>query len=437
MPLNPRAGSSFNDSLSKQKHMVYPSHSTSVSPMATPTSHTKQTMGYLLASTPVGKRPMLSPQLATHTPNRRLSNNNLAPSSAVCVQERGYVKKRGEVSSSPGIPQTPRRSGDNSKNNSLCEEAYQLVQFCNHCTFGLEHSSHRTSSKDPGYQTQQNDPHCFATRNESSCERSVKDRMVPQPDHDEADHPSYIFQDNGVGEDSHYPFITPPSDDRDIALSQLNGNSYQLQPGTPRELNITKCQLQSRTDVCKTCRSLDEAIRPVVYSWNGWWEVEHVLCMMNDESYMNYIECKSEEDITKILGKNSKRIRKSLNFAAAPSKHTSSDYLTPSSATASMSKPPRSDQRGVKRMYGHSWMRKFKAQRQSNTCTPDVKNPTCKSSSKEAESSGDPFSRSRVVDACRSLKLIVSIPFRKLITERQLKKYCGEGGKHIPTLWDY
>lgn len=265
----------------------------------------------------------------------------------------------------------------------------------------------------------------FSTPHQGTPLKSNGNRVTPQP---AANCNQTLFRQEK--DEAHYPFIVPPTSG-DIALSQLNDASYQCHPGPPKELIITKCKPQSsRGELCKTCREMDQAVRPVVYDWNGWWEAEHVLCMMNEESHANYVECRSEEDIRSILAKNSRRIRKNLK---SPGKPLDSSYITPTKnpmpTLTPLSEPAGHSQRGIKRVCG---LKKLKMLRQSAT-SDEMRRSSRKSSSKET-TAGDPFTKSLVVDACKSLKLIVSIPFRKLITERQMKKYCGEGGKYrIPT----
>ena len=442
MPLA-QARASFSDT------MTYPP-----SPMVHPAAYRESTVGCLLASSPRAK-PLPSPQLPL-TPKGPPSH----PNNVDQLQKTPETQERRERRET-GFRHSPERllSGTN---GSMCDEAYQLIQFCNHCSLGLDHgtkrSFERTATLD---QSGTRDSPAFANSNQStpqrpSC-RSIN-RTVSSCDHTYSHTPHHhLCQDEPrpEKEDPHYPFIVPPTGDRDMPLSQLNHASYHCHLGPPRELTVTKCRPQrTKSELCRTCRDMDQAVRPVVYDWNGWWEAEHVLCAMNEESYANYVECRSREDIGRALDKSHpRRVRKILKpsstiastttsspTAVTPGKGIESSYVTPiknPEPLVPLSEPVRRvGGEGTRRGCGQGWMRRLKVgASSSSSSSSSSSNNNAKSLSQGKEASeGAPPPRRLVADACKSLKLIVSIPFRKLITERQMKKYCVEGGKHrIPT----
>lgn len=412
-------GVSFGDAMPGQRNYMYPISSTPLgSPMAAPAPYRRSAMGSLLASSPRTKPPAHSPHTPA-TPKASLSCNTRKQAASESSEERSEKRR----SNLHHASLTPPRSL--SENTSMCEEAYQLVQFCNHCTFGLDSSNRETVEPCDTPNVSCQSMSGLSTPNQGTSLKP-KNRLTLQP---MANQTLFCHEET---DESHYPFITPLTGEQDVALSQLNDANYQCHPGPPKELIITKCKPKSsKGELCRTCREMDEAIRPVVYDWNGWWEAEHVLCVMNEESYANYIECRSEEDIRNILARNFRSARKALK---SPAKPLDSSYITPIKNPMPLltpqSEPARRSQCGVKRVYGQSWIKKLKAPRQG-IALDDVRRSRCKSTGQEMS---DPFTKSLVADACKSLKLIVSIPFRKLVTERQMKKYCGEGGKHrIPT----
>ena len=410
----PHPGASFNNGLPRQ---MYPPPGTPVHSHMTPPSLQGRsvTVGGLLTSTPKAKRSLQTPQTPKGVPRKRQVASDLRESFDESMEHK---KDKLAALRSPRPP--------TNGNGSMCDEAYQLVQFCNHCTLGLDSSNTSVDMQSP-------DVSCHSTLNGYSTPNQLgtpmKPRATPLPTGPGMNDIQTLFSPEQ--EDRHYPFMVPPTSERDAVLSQLNDAGYQWHPGPPKELVITKCKPQDSTsELCRTCTEMEEAIRPVVYNWNSWWEAENIVCMMNEELYTNYVECRSEEDMQRILGKSTRRIRKVLKTSAS-GKTPDASYVTPTKnpvpVSGPVSEPVRRGSHGrLKRGCGQNWMKKYKAQRTltigSSCGKPSLKEP------------GDPCGKSLVVDACKSLKLIVSIPFRKLITERQLKKYCGEGGKHrIPT----
>ena len=365
----------------------------------------------------------------------------------------------------------------------MCKEAYQLVQFCNHCSFGMDGTAARQSAttREPtspiiqqqsplhhhhhhghahGHSAHMTDRSTVSAHEKSNQqENSISHDLDPNSQQQQQQQQQQHQEEcdcltEAENQKACYPFIVPPTAEWDIPLSQLNSCNgvYQFRgAGPPKELTVTKYRPQSTTvDGCRSYRGgVDEAVRPVVYDWNGWWKAERVLCMMNEESYMHYVECRSEGDIKKILEKSSKKIRRSLNFGAPPSgKALDPTCLTPTKnarlgeergSKESPPPPPPSmrTQCRVKKLYGPSWMKKLKVQRRNTgllamKTLPPRASPLSTRSLRDKPPPPTPVTtKSKVVE---SLKLIVSIPFRKLITERQMKKYCGEGGKYrIPT----
>lgn len=417
---------------------------------ATAESQGRLPTGCLLASSsPRSKQLMMSPQSPlppgpSPSSSRGLSNSATKRQATLLGESRERYERRVRSLQSPQLAST----------NTMCEEAYQLVQFCNHCTFGLDGVP--GNSKNPKelvstvpVPVDQTPPtghgHLLPPRHQStpaSCEKfNSRNKTVSR---------TSIFgqsslcerQDETEYKNLHYPFITPPNGERDIPLSQLNSGWYQLQPGPPKELRITRCRTPKRqSEISKSCRDLDEAVRPVMYDWNGWWEAERVLCMMNEESYLNYVECQSKEDTRKTPRKNSSKLTKKSTTTTTSFGKEDPSFLTPTNKTGNKtgtptSRTPRSTKFEIKLSYGQSLVRKLRVQRHRDAA-PSAKHSGGKvSCSGQCSDPSDPSTRRKVVEACRSLKLIVSIPFRKLVTERQMKKYCGEtGGKHrIPTL---
>lgn len=424
-----------------QRSPLYPnSRSTPAgSPAASPAAiHRRSAVGCLLASpSPRSKlpHPPISPASTPgkaagsgRDPKRKTPSNGTA--------EERLERRR----NSSAAFKSPRSQSTNS--SLLCEEAYQLVQFCNHCS----EMENRNQTDAADMETGSPDLSCQCDGDGLST--PISQGTTPLKPNGSAAGPTSnsaaaLFCPDE--EDPHYPFIVPPTNDRDVSLSQLNHATYHCHLGPPKELTVTKCKPRTSRggDLCRACREMDEAVRPVVYDWNGWWEAEHVLCTLNEESYTNCVECRSEEDIRGLLSKNSRRIRQAL--LRPPAKPLDSSYVTPIKhpipSVMAASEPTRRSQCGPRN--GQRWRKKLKLQRQSSVRDGSGEAPAdtrsrarsggCKAAS--VKDAGDSAStKSLVSDACKSLKLIVSIPFRKLITERQMKKYCGEGGKHrIPT----
>lgn len=168
--------------------------------------------------------------------------------------------------------------------------------------------------------------------------------------------------------------------------------------------------------------SFDSAVRPVVYDWNGWWEAEHVLCLMNEESYMNYIECRSEDTIKKIMEKKRQ-----------PHHHDKTMLTT---MTPKRWQRKSCSHFGYRRGSGQNWVRRLKIRRPITPSPSPPPSPPCTPQEKQLSvnhtptGENHPDNEARVATEEENLKLIVSIPFRQLITDRQMKKYCTAGAKH-------
>ncbi len=288
----------------------------------------------------------------------------------------------------------------------VSEEALQLVQFCNHCTFGLNPVQKLNSQS---AQVEE------ASKSQNELNQPFNQRS-PCIMHDE-------------DENQIYPFIATPVGHQNLSLSQLNNTGFQsATPGPPKELTITKPKLLDKVDTtaCTPQKSLDEAVRPIVYDWNSWWKEKRVVCMMNEESYLNYVECKCKKDIRKILEKNSKRTKKTLVLSKKKDSLPAKDGNKSTEMTASSTKSsPVAEHVGYKRKMNRPGLLPpsfdFK-----NTDSFDSKEMDVCSS----DDNTHPHSSSRLADICKNLKLIVSIQFCRLVTERQMKKYCWKGGKH-------
>ena len=386
------------------KQNIYPGPSTSA---AIPGGKTIQSR---LASTP--NKPIIPPPQPTCI-LKSLTYTNLPPKSL-----HNEVEKQSAV---------------NVHSSNMSEEALQLVQFCNHCTFGFG-SVQNISDSSNNELSAINSPDAHQEIPNSTTPKTVTKNS--QDDSNKQDQSIDLCQNSFFNEDDEelsYPFITVPIGDQNMALSRLNSNNFKIEPGPPKELIVTKYKLHGQPGICRSCRSLDEAVRPVVYDWNAWWDAEHVICMMNEESYMNYVECSVEEDIQKILMKNSRHTHNSEKKTAK--KKVDSSYLMPiktvhdlsavQSAESSPNESPRTNNVGKNgnKSYAPNWMKKMKQN------TTDIK--TCTRKGINAHTN-DVITPKKVVDVCKSLKFIVSIKFQKLMTERQKKKYCNEGGKHVP-----
>ncbi len=436
-------GSPLNE-LTPRRSVICQAAPTMISPNFSQ-GHHRPTVGCFLASTPLArsKQAVISPQLRAASGGGTVIKK-LTPSGSNSMQ----VKRRSDLTahlqsprSNSACMQSPRSTCSSMQSssprtptsNSMCNEAFQLMQFCNHCNFNSGMDASKGGVKrlrelaSPAAQSQaplqrENSLSEHSQGNNGTSSQEILDKSPLDPKLAELLHENSHHHQQQVEESqgsSYYPFITPPTGNRNISLFQLNSNgNYQLDPGPPKELKITKANPKSRGDPVKQHTSFDSAVRPVVYDWNGWWEAEHVLCMMNEESYVNYIECKSEETIKKILEK--KRQAHSNNNKAMLTTTMSPDRWQRRSCSHF----------GFRRGSGQNWVRRMKIRKPISPTPPSPPPPPPPREKLNHKSAG----RYCIEPPNRDLKLIVSIPFRQLITDRQMKKYCVAGAKHrIPT----
>ena len=429
-------GAAYSESVKPKKATcIYSGPSTSALPSVIQSSQGGLTRQVLLSSTPP-KSLLLPHQQLPRGPRRPLQVNAEQHRTLFGDHHNETEKRKGtDIAAQPVV-------------SNVSDKALQLVQFCNHCTFeigtvqGVSKCNNQEGSVNgsPNPQLHEALPAMREKQIENSLSRQNPGSQLVGLSR------SYpcTFQD---AEEAIYPFIAPPNACNNVTLSQLNGNLYNPQPGPPKELMVTKCVLPKRTDLCRSCRSLDKAVQPVLYNWNSWWEAEHVHCVMNEESYMNCVECRCEEDIKDLLGKESRSNRNNSGELVTPRKNEAdpsfpspnkfrkhTTMITSASTSHAEQNPIQTTkdtpeaQKCESRGFSPLWLSKLKSpkSRSSPSDTKDSNQWNIKVKSQH----GDIFTKIKVVDAYKSLKLIVSIPFRRLVTERQLKKYCGEGGKH-------
>ena len=402
----------------------------------------RPTVGCFLASTPIArsKQAMISPQLSHHIPRAVSGGGGTMVKRLVSPSQSGVQQvKRSELTAHLQSPRPansanlhPSRatcrnvqspcSPRTSTCNGMCSEAYQLMQFCSHCNIGMDG---RKSGERKRLQREMASPlHSQplllqrekslselnqATSRVSSRERvdSVDPKLAELLRENSHHHQQQVEEMQGS---SYYPFLAPPTGHRNVSLSQLNTDSnYQLDPGPPKELTVTKCNPRARGDIVRHPTSFDSAVRPVVYDWNGWWEAEHVLCMMNEESFMNYIECRSESTIKDILEQK---------------KQPRSNGAMPRAMSPERCQRRSCSHFGFRRGSGQNWVRRLKI-RKPKTPSPPPPPPPREKAKKHKSTIG--HHRDLPVG---NMKLVVSIPFRQLITDRQMKKYGVSGAKY-------
>ena len=238
--------------------------------------------------------------------------------------------------------------------------------------------------------------------------------------------------------DCYYPFINPPTEESDVALAQLNGYHAWLDPGPPPELTITKCKPKQKTAASKEVKIMDDAVRPIIHDWNAHWEMDEVICVLNEEAFMNCTEFWGEDDINEVIA-DSQEDRKSREQSVDVVSPSSNIMMTPAISdvmTTNVVKRPFSSAAGRRRPYrvrrGYSSARKWRLQRHGFPYGIK-KSSGRKPSSKIRKSSLSTTNKAPPVEE-EPEEMIVSIPFYKLVTERQKKKYCASGGKYrIPT----
>lgn len=352
-------------------------------------------MGCLYTSTPVRQHSISSQLPLTPRPI-----SNLTPEAQAPAPLEGFTRHQG----------LERAGTDSPKEGGMCDEAYQLVQFCNHCSFsGLE----------DGRQLQPSSPAVVypSHQNEVSSAKNQPPRKKVASHMDDIE--TFLTGETAfameTGQDAYYPFINPPTEDSDVALAKLNGfHDYCLNPGPPSELTITKCKPKPK-HMSRMCMELDKAIQPFVQDWNAIWVAERILRMINDDCLMNFIQHQTGEDIKKFLAR--RKICKSLNVVTT-SKEAAEDASSKtvgSSTKSAIEKPAGDTPKRPKRNYSSA----RKLELRESTSSPTVKKFKNTSAKTVMQTSAEEKN---------NLSLTVSIPFRKLITERQMKKYCGQQG---------
>ena len=301
----------------------------------------------------------------------------------------------------------------------VSEEAMQLIRFCNHCSFellGHSNSSDRNQGSTVNLDSSKDVKSIKGiigrkklTGKSNDINKSSSSASLPAPC-EETD-------------DKHYPFITEPKGDCNLTLAKLNDGGYHTEPGPPRELLVKKCPRGRRNgSLRKSCASLESAIRPVTTDWNSWWEREYIICILNDDAFINSVECYIDENAPKEdCSRSTKKHR--------PKKKLRSSFLTPikdsklgplTNSHIKVEKGKITTLTPAKKDAGST-----KNDNDSNGKSSTVsKAKTPKKCPTESQST-----RTKVAGICKNVHLIISIPFHKLITERQFKKYYGEGGK--------
>lgn len=347
--------------------------------------------------------------------------SSLSPQSSGANQERAALTNQFESSS---CFLSKQQFGSPPLLQNVSEEAMQLIQFCNHCSIDIGPAVHGSAlQKEPGLSSSEqgtsSDHYSYGRSNICSCTNAFQD-----------------LEDEG---NKHYPFITRPTGDNNLALSQINSGTYFTEPGPPRELVVKKYPQGSKnkSSLYRSCVSLDDAIRPVVYDWNAWWEKEHIQCALSNETLL---ECRYDGNSNnKISEEGPQSSRKTLT-PVSTRKMLNSTFLAPKdSKWVSLLPSAQSKECQQGKTSGKSPNRKSKKGKgQPDKQYPDQPgiSPLMRTPPNSPVDHRDKMTstRKKVVRVCANLRLIISIPFRKLITERQLKKYCGEGGKyHICT----
>ena len=425
----------------RRRSVICQAASPLLSPNFSPGHMHKPTVGCFLASTPIArsKQAVISPH-PLHIP--RVTPGGGTTMKMVPSGSSGAVPAKRKADLSVHHLQSPRPTSTNLQSprsscihlqspsprappsNGMCNEAYQLMQFCNHCNGIGAMDVAKTPTQEPASPAVQclhrekslldcsQDTHRVPSQ--ESINKSVLDpKLAELLDENSHHHQQQIEDSQGA---SYYPFIAPPTGNRNVSLSQLNNrkNGCKLDPGPPKELNVTKCKPKIKGESTIEQRaSFDSAVRPVVYDWNGWWEAEHVLCMMNEESYMNYIECQSEDNIKQVLEERKQA-------------HTDK----PATMTPDRWQRRSCSHFGFRRGSGQNWVRRLKIRKPISPMPLPEKSKSSKP--KHVGRHCEEFPSWEVKD--KNLKLIVSIPFRQLITDRQMKKYCVAGAKYrVPT----
>ena len=310
----------------------------------------------------------------------------------------------------------------------VSEEAMQLIQFCNHCTVDVGMTANNGSGKSKNGQAQNS-----ALQNLSSSEQRVSGKsslsnVEPNTCICYNHYKSFLFQ--GKKEvDSCYPFITNSTGDQNLTLSQINSGVYFTEPGTPRELIIKKYPLckKKKSSCGRIDNCLDAAIKPFLYDSNFWWKKEYTYYDLNEDIPFNCVRPQCDKDTGKISESDSQRIRKTVT----PSSITEKDILSLPATVEGDEQISSSNNNITKKSLRGKGMNKRKSHKgkiKADSCPDqhcaslDIEIPSCSKVKRIP-------TPTKFIEVCMNLCLIVSIPFRKLITDRQLKKYCEFGRK--------
>ncbi len=294
--------------------------------------------------------------------------------------------------------ETPTKFNQNEQIPLVSEEALQLIQFCNHCSFELSVHSPESNT------LSQKDENGHNKAMESS--EQIED-IFPMVS---LSSPSVLCEEEL--DNTYYPFITEPRGDCNVTLAKLNGGGYRTEPGAPRELHIKKCLRGKRMNgtLRKNSASLENAIRPVTATWNSWWEREYTLLLMNDDMATG---CYTENQSREISVDHSTRkpywhsARRKLQYPV----------LVPA-------KPSRLEHPSV-----------MKSGSGKITCEALNKSEDKKSPQKCLIDLREKLTRKKMASIYANLRLIISIPFHKIIIQRKVGRNYKEGkreegGKH-------
>jgi hypothetical protein len=363
----------------------------------------------VLGSTPT-RQPSISPQL----PFTSQTIYSVAAEAPLPPPAEGFSHHTREWSDSARI------------GGETCEEAYQVVRFGggnNQCFFGLEDDALHDLAEPNSYKNDNStvpnqstdSPRVEASKQNTTSQQNLSTSRPPV----------------NPWKDSYYPFISPPTKRSDIALAQLNGYNPWLDPGQPPELTITRCNPKPRTAAGRQVKVMDNAVRPIVHDWNEQWELEEIICVLNDEAFMYCTEFREEE-------KEEEEEEEEVGIAQTDTQENESPLVitpaSPDEPVVRVVKQPATTpkKRRLYRARGrrcHSSTKKWQNQRRR--ALSNLKQSTTKKVSRIIKKIKVPEEES-VQEVCQ--ELVVSIPFQKLMTERQKKKYCDNGGKYrIPT----
>jgi len=237
-------------------------------------------------------------------------------------------------------------------------------------------------------------------------------------------------------DNKHYPFIMEPRGDSNLTLAKLNGGGYHSEPGAPRELSVKKCLRGKRMNgtLRKNSASLENAIRPVTADWNSWWKKEYFICLKNDDMTLNSGETHNKDDSSKEGCSYS--LKKTPHCPSSRKKlplfNTSSKPNPTSTQVKHLSrKCSTSETHYLQEEDGDKFVKKVNDSRRECEVNPLMG----KSPQKNITDLREKLTRKKMASIYANFCLVISVPLRKLITDRQLKQSCKEedaskGGKH-------